>query len=166
MGFLGRMRSVLRGSSGGFTLVEMLVTVGLMAITTGVIGGGIFQSLGIVRYWRDDAVSVKEVRHALSWFSRDAINAKSTSLTDGAAPTSSVTITWTDQNSVSHSAGYSLAGSELRRNYDGAVITVARKVQAEGFSRSGMVLKLSLTVAASRGGTESKSLEVYARMLQ
>lgn len=59
-----------------------------------------------------------------------------------------------------------LVGDRLIRKYDGDETTVARKVVYAGFSRSGKILKLTLTVQAAQGDTETKSLEVYGRMLQ
>lgn len=154
------------GSSRGFTLAELLVSVGILGVAVSLIGGGIFQALGISRYWVDDVVATKELRHAASWFSRDALNAQTTDLVDGALPVSSVTINWTDRNGIPHIASYSIVGDRLVRTYDGAGITVARKVVSAGFSRSQKTLKFTLTVNGSRGGTESNDLNVYARILQ
>lgn len=161
-----RLRSLLSGSSDGFTLAEVLVTVGLLSITMSLMGGSIFQALGIVRFWQDDAIATKELRHAIMWFSRDAPNAQATDLVDGAPPVSSVSMSWTDKDGVPHTAIYSLVANRLVRNYDGNEITVARIVDSVSFSRSGSILTLNLTVTASRDGTESKGLDAYARRLQ
>lgn len=62
--------------SRGFTLVETLIAVSIMTMMLGLVGGGIFQSLSIERFWLDDVVATREVRHAESWFAGDAMNAE------------------------------------------------------------------------------------------
>ncbi len=161
-----KLRGLLAGSSPGFTLAELLVSVGIMTLAAGLVGGGIFQALGLSQYWIDDVVATKELRHATSWFSRDALNAQTSDLVDGAQPVSSTTITWTDQDDAPHDSIYSLVGDRLVRNYDGDPITVADKVVSVGFSRSVNTLIFTLTVNAERDGTESSELSIYARMLQ
>jgi hypothetical protein len=80
-------------------------------------------------------------------------------------PCPSVTINWTGKDLVPHIATYSLSGTDLMRNYDGKILTVARQVVSTGLSRSEQTINFTLTLTASRNGTESKSLETYARML-
>lgn len=161
-----KLNKFVGGSSAGFTLAEVLVNVGLLAITMSLMGGGLFSALGVQRFWSQDATATKELRHAASWFSRDALNAQTTNLVDGAPAESSITINWTSSSGVSYSASYTLEGTELRRSYNGgAQTTLARHVVSVGFSRSGNTLKFSLNVTASQGGTDSQGLDVYARML-
>lgn len=62
--------------SRGFTMVEALIAVGIMTMMLGFVGGGIFQSLSIEKFWLDDVVATREVRHAESWFAGDALNAE------------------------------------------------------------------------------------------
>lgn len=69
------MNRILRRSRG-FTLVDSLIAVGIMTMMLGLVGGGIFQSLSIEKFWLDDVVATREVRHAESWFSGDALNAE------------------------------------------------------------------------------------------
>ena len=59
----------------GFTLVELLVSISILTVVTGIFGAGMFQVLSIQRFWTDDVKAVREVRHAGSWFAGDALNA-------------------------------------------------------------------------------------------
>ncbi len=161
-----KIRALISGSSQGFTLVELLVTVGFIALAMGLMGGGLFQALSIERFWQDDVIATKDLRNAGSWFSRDAFNADNTDLVDGALAVSSVTLTWTDADSISHTASYSIVGDRMVRDYDNAQHTIARRVVSAGFSLSGKMLRFDLEINASRGGTESSSQDVYLRRLQ
>ncbi len=162
-----KLSRILDRASPGFTLAELLVSLSILGISMGLIGSAIFQAFALERTWSDDVVATREVRHATSWFAGDALNARQTDLADGAAPVSSATLSWTGHGEVSHTAPYSLStDATLIRDFDGATITVARKVLSAQFSREGGLLKLTLEVQAAAGETEQKSVEVYGRTLQ
>ncbi len=162
-----KLSRILDRASPGFTLAELLVSLSILGISTGLIGSGIFQAFALERTWSEDVVATREVRHATSWFAGDALNAQQADLVDGAAPVSSATLSWTGQGEVSHAATYSISpDATLIRDFDGSKITVARKVLSALFSREGGVLKLTLEVQAAAGETELKTVDVYGRTLQ
>jgi hypothetical protein len=153
-------------SAAGFTVPEVMVAVGILAVTVGLIGSGVFQVLSIQRFWEDDVIATKELRRAGSWFSSDALNAEVTDLVDGAPPVSGVTLSWTDTDGVDHTASYSLVGDTLLRVFDGTAITAGRRVVSASFSLSEKLITLELEVQSDRGSTESMSLQTYLRQLQ
>ncbi len=153
-------------SPRGFTLLEVLVIVGIFTIVTGLVGRNVFQTLSIQRFWREQVVATKELRHAGSIFAGDAVYAQITSLVDGAAPVTSVTLDWTDKTGVPHTATYTLSGNILFREYDGATISIARHVVSAGFSLSGRMLTFDLEVEAEGDQTDSISHQVFLRRLQ
>ena len=65
----------LLSASSGFTLAETLVALTVMGLGVGLVGSGIFQSLVIERIWVDDVIATRDIRHADSWLSEDALNA-------------------------------------------------------------------------------------------
>ena len=91
------------GSSEGFTLVEVLVSVSILTVVVGMFSAGLFQVFSIQRFWTDDIKATKTVRHAGSWFAGDALNAEKV-LDAGdlplectpATPVEEVKLTWTD----------------------------------------------------------------------
>lgn len=166
MAWLRRTLKRLHAHNAGFTLPEVVVVVGILALGTALVGGGVFQSLSVQRFWRDKVEATREVRHAQSWFAGDALNAQATNLVDGAQPVSAVSLTWTGGGGVPHSASYSLSGTDLVRNFDGAQIVLSQQVASVGFFRSGRVLNFTLEVQADRGGARSLSLQTYLRALQ
>ena len=148
-------------NSAGFTLVEVAVSLSILSLGLALVGAGIFQVLSVQRFWRDDLVATKEVRHAGSWFSGDALNATATDLVDNAQAVPTVTLTLSSGNIV-----YSVSGTDLIRQAGSDQNIVATDVVSVGFSRSGQLLTLTLEVQASRGGTETLSLQNFMRLME
>lgn len=150
----------------GFTLMEVVVAVGILGLVLAIVGGSLFQALSIDRFWREDVVATRELRHAGSWFASDALNAATTSLVDGAPPANVVALAWTGTSGASHAATYSVSEGNLLRSFDGVLAVLVQGVVSASFSLSGKVLTFDLTVAAEQGGTASMSLKTYLRMLK
>ena len=151
----------LMASSSGFALLEVSIAVAILTMGIGLVGTTVFETLTIQRYWGDDAIATRDTRHAGSWFARDALTARATSLVDNDPAVNSVTLTL-----ESSSITYALSGTTLMRQTGGAQNAVAENVVSVGFSRSGKDLTFALEVDASRGGTETLSLQNHLRFLQ
>lgn len=164
---------------GGYTLVELVIALGLLSMATGLIGAGLFQVHSVQRFWRDDVVATKELRHAGSWLAGDALQAEN--VLNGpppagitlpcipASPANSVTLILSD-GSGSHVVTYLITGDtgdELTRDYDGTRNIVARDIVSGsvGFSLCNNELTFDLSVNADRGNTESISLTTHIRKL-
>jgi len=170
------VRRVLR-SSEGFTLIELLVSVSILTVVVSIFGTGMFQVLSIQRFWTDDVVAVREVRHAGSWFAGDALNATdvldsggSTRLTCTPSPSvQQVTLTWTDSSSTVHNVVYSVTGDELQRDFDsnGTPLVMASGVVANSvsFTLCGNALRLNMDVLGDRNTTDNLDLITYLRKL-
>ncbi len=164
-------------SSRGFTLIELLVSVSILTVVVGIFGTGMFQVLSIQRFWTDDVVAVREVRHAGSWFAGDALNATDVLDSGGAnrltcAPNPSVkqvTMTWTDSSGTDHNVVYSVTGDELRRDLDsnGTPLVLASGVVADSisFTLCGNSLRLNMDVLGDRNTTDNLDLITYLRKL-
>ena len=145
-----------RGNNG-FTLVEVLVVVGLLTLGLGLVGSGVFQSISLHRWWREDALATNGLRHTGSWLTTD--------LVDGAPGVGAAVFSWTDSASVPHTAAYSLSGDLMVRNLDGVPIELARRVVSTSFSRVGKTLQVDMEVQTADVSTRSMSFQVYMRML-
>ena len=158
------LKNVFRNSSG-FTLLETTVAIGILSLGTGLVGTSVFQVLSIERYWEEDRVAAKDLRHIGSWFAGDALRAQTVAI-GGSPAGSEVTITWNDSSGTGHTAIYGVSGDTLTRNIDGTLQTLADGVVSVDFSLDDQVLLLSMTVNAGRGTTETKSLRTYVRESQ
>ena len=128
-----KLKAKLKADSPGFTLAEVMVTVGIFTATSGLIAGSLFQILSLERGWRDDVVATRELRHANFIFASNALNATSTSLVSGATPVSTVTLTWTDNLGGQHTAVYGVSGNSLSRTLDGVSTTLSARVFSGAF---------------------------------
>ncbi|MBM3943679.1 MAG: hypothetical protein FJ316_12355 [SAR202 cluster bacterium] len=153
------------GSPAGFTLVEAAVGIAILTMGVTMVGNGIFRTLDVQRFWQDDVVATKDLRHAGSYFAGDALIAEGTDLVDGASPVQSVTLTWSDKEGAPHWVTYALDGTTLMRNLDGVQLPIAPGVVSVAFSRTGNVVDFSLEVEAERGGTETVQLSTFLRKM-
>ena len=150
----------------GFTLPEVIVSVGVLSIVMGILGTAMFQALGTEGAVIDDGKAINELRKGFSWFSEDVKMAQSTDLTDGAPAVSSVTLSWTDEFGgvgASHTSSYALVGDRLVRTYDGVAHDVARGVVSASFSLSGSTVTAQVEVTADLGTTRTLSVSTMMR---
>ena len=154
----------------GFTLVEVLVALGILSIAIALAGGGLFQVFAFQPSYQDKVVATKDLRHAGSWFSGDALNAQAAVDGNGEpldclSASDSVTLSWTDNDGAYHTSTYQVSGDSFRRSYDGRVNTLADHVVTDsvGFLHCGNLLTLELEVEADSGQVKNTVLWTYLR---
>ena len=159
------------GNSAGFTLIEMLIAVSLISVATGIAGSSIFRVLSIQRFWKDDVSSVRDLRHAGSWFTADALKAQNVldDLGDVLVcdiPTDNVTLVLINTEGT-YTASYSLTGDTLVRSLDGVDLIIVDEVipGSAVFTLCDKMLTFDLTVEAGLGDTETMSLRTFLRRL-
>lgn len=172
-----RQHRRILGSSRGFTLVELLVSVSILTVVVSIFGTGMFQVLSIQRFWTDDVNAVREVRHAGSWFAGDALNATDVLDSGGVdrldcSPEPSVeqvTLTWSDTSGATHNAIYSITGDQLLRDFDGIgtplVLATGVIANSTSFTLCGSTLRLNMNVVGDRNTADSLDLITYVRKL-
>ena len=159
------MRRIFR-DCGGFTLVEMLVSIGILSIVMATVGTGLFQSLKTQSGVVDDGTAINELRKGLSWFASDVKMAQTSTLIDLDPAVASVTFTWTDQfqdASVPHTSTYAVVGDELIRTYDSNSHAVARDVVSAEFSLNSRSVVVKVTVNSGPGVTRNLSVNTIMR---
>lgn len=153
----------MKGLSGqhGVTLVELLVATAIASIILGVMARAwdvIFQSQGA----GDALVSASvDLQNATYWITLDGQMAQATDLVDGAPPVSSMTLTW---GGGSQTSAYSLSGTELRRNRNGTVKTIAWNVSSAGFSLQGRIITVTLYLVPPGKWGLSQQATFYVRL--
>ena len=181
---LNKIQRALADSSG-FTLIEVLIAVSLTSIAVGLVGTGIFQVTDFRRFWADDVLATRDLRHADSWFSGDALNAEdaldgpggSRLVSDCDDPptstTSTVTLTWTDTSGTPRWATYDTAAGTLTREDESNPKTeiiregvVDNSVKFSLCTLGGKsLLTLEMEVEADRGESETVRLRTHLRKM-
>lgn len=163
-----RSRRIQTGSrevtQRGATLIELLASMAIAALISGIAGTTLFQILDTTHRNNDRFTALHEVDNTHYWIGKDARSAQLTNLGDGNPAVNSMTLSWIDGSGVPHSSSYSLFGSELRRNYDGAVLSLARNLSSIQFSRSSQLITVSVVSSpGSPKNDEARSFYVYLR---
>ncbi len=158
------IQRVLKGQQG-FTLVEMLVALGIMAALGTVLVGTLYQMGNFTSRGNAQLSVSADPRNAFGWLGKDVKMANTTDLVDGAPAVSSMTLNWTDKyqdTSTAHSAAYSLVGTELRRTEDGVdTHSIARNVTSVEFSLAGRRVTVTLTSTDDEWADVTKQFSHY-----
>ncbi len=129
-------------TQAGFTLVEILAALAITGLIIPVVLMSIFQiNRGTIQI-RNDVVIQQDIDSAGTFFTRDLSLAQSTDLVCDGSPYTSMRVDWIDETgwgaesgTTTHSAIYTLSGTELQRNYDGTPQIIARRIESITFSR-------------------------------
>ncbi len=160
-----------RAGQRGATLLELLhgaaisavIVVGLVALISREFQGSAVANTSIT--------AAQEISMAARMLNEDGMMAESSDLVQGASPVNSLTMTWTDRSNFAnlpHSSSYYLEGTDLRRDHNGSVMTVARDISSIEFSQEGDLLTVSISCTPQWGTarTVSKTYRVYLRPQQ
>lgn len=152
-------------SQKGTTVVELLVGIAIVGLIAGGLSSGIHAFIISSDRGNDRLTALHDIQNAAYWISSDSQMAKTTDLVDGAPPVDHMTLSWTDKfggGEVSHTSTYSLSGTELQRDHDGSVRTVARHISTVEFSiNSGLI---TVTLGSSLGRiTEERTYDICLR---
>ena len=127
----------------GITLVEMLVAVAISSMVAAGLGTALHQFLTTSERTRVAQGALHDVQNTGHWLTIDGKRATSTSLPDGSSDPNAMALAWT-LDSIVHTITYRRDGTELKRDYNGAEITIARNVTDVSFSRSGQLITVDL----------------------
>ena len=150
----------------GFTLLELLVGIGIMTLVTSSLGTALFHTIRTQQGVLEDSLAINEARKGFSWFAEDVKMAKTADLVEGVPAVSTVAFTWVDEfegAGVSHSADYALTGDKLVRTFDGQSHIVSHRVVSVGFFRISNSVTIQLEIEAGGGTTSTESLRTVMR---
>ncbi|MFC1862104.1 type II secretion system protein J [Chloroflexota bacterium] len=110
----------------GYTYIELLIAITIMALASTAAGAAIFQVLRNTERNNDHMTAVRQVQNAGYWISRDAQMALSVNVTDNMTPPDFLGLNWTewddDGDPIYHSVKYSFEAltdgiGKLKRTY-------------------------------------------------
>ena len=137
----------------GFSLIEVLVGLGIATILTTTMSGILYTYFRVFESNTETRQAMRSLVNAETWIKRDLQLASTCDLVEGAPPTNTMTISWTE-GSVVHTVTYSLASGDLQRDHNGQVNTPARDVSFVAFSRTNNAVTTTIVASPdSRWGT-------------
>lgn len=148
----------------GVTLVELLAATAISALIVTTLGTALHQFIRTSERGNDELRALHDVQNAGFRLALDGERAEATNLVDGALPVESMTLSWTSGGEA-HTSTYSLSGTELKRDHNGTIITVARHVSAVEFSIAGRVLTVTMTSTPEGrwGVSEQATYKIWLR---
>ncbi len=154
----------------GTTLLELITALAVGAVIMIGVVALIAQEFRGTAIARTSVTVASEIGNAARWISQDGMMAESTDLVGGADPVDQLTLTWIERYdfaNIPHSSSYSLQGTQLHRDYDGTVTTVARDISKVEFSQTGRLLIVSITCTPQWSGDSEgmvqKTYRIYLR---
>ena len=121
----------------GFTLVELLVAIGIMSVLAVVLGGVVQQMAAVPEQSNDQVEALHAVQNTIHWIGKDAVSAKS------AVGGNSLVLTFPDNSQIT----YQKQGSDLYRYLNGENISIARNVTELNFTVENRTITIDITAA-------------------
>jgi len=138
----------------GMMLIELVIGGSIAAAISAGLGFAVFQMLTVTDRSNDVISTVHDVQSAVYQISYDAKMAGSTDLVEGNPATDDVLLDWIDGGGSAYFSRYYLSGTELLRDYNGSVTTVARYISSVEFTISGS--NLNYSIESSTGHLDTK----------
>ena len=129
------------------TLIELLVGMAITAMMVIGIGGLIYHEVTTTNTTKSIVTTTQEITNASRSISKDVVMTESTDLAKGAQPANQVTLSWTERcdfTNIPPTSSYYLSGTDLKRDYDGQMNTVAQNISEVEFSQSDRMLTVSI----------------------
>ena len=156
-----------RKGQRGFTLIEILVAMAIGGLIAPVVVSGIFAVTNGTAKINTDLVILQDIDGASAWINRDLSQAMTTNLNENET-LNTMRVDWIDltgwatEGAESHFAEYTLVGTDLMREYDGATQIVARRIDDIAFSRVVNFITVAIT-STLRDTTETLTYFVTPR---
>jgi len=156
-----------RDKQKGFTLVELLASMAISSIIMLGVISLIYSEARGTAITRSSVTAGQEISYAARCLSQDGWMGESTNLVDGADPVDQLTLNWIERLEfvdIPHYSSYYLSGTQLLRDYDGTVKTVARKISNIEFSQSGSLITVSIDCSPQWAGDSAKTVRKTYRI--
>lgn len=151
----------------GMTLLELTAAMAIAAIIVLGVVSLIYSEARGTAVARTSVTAGHEISYAARWLSQDGWMAESTNLVDGADPVDHLTLNWIERlefADIPHCCSYYLSGTQLLRDYDGTVQTVAGKISNLEFSQVGSLITVSIDCSPEWAGDSAKTVRKTYRI--
>jgi prepilin-type N-terminal cleavage/methylation domain-containing protein len=147
----------VKNPSGGYTLVELLVTLAIMGLVFVIAGTAIYQLSTATGYGNNRLTVVHEIQNTAHWFNRDGKEAVT------AIGGNTLNLTLSDHSQVA----YNLSGTALQRISGTNQLTLAQNVTGLSFTVQDRLVTMNITAAITGrlGESVQGAYKVYLRSL-
>ena len=148
----------------GIILLDLVLGLAIATTVIGGIVGVIHHQVTTTETTKTVVTTTHEITNAARWISKDAMMAESTDLMEGAQPVNQITLSWVERFdfvNIPHTSSYYLYGTELRRDYDGTVTTIAREISEIEYCQTDNLLTVSITCTAPWRVTNPTVTQTY-----
>ena len=159
----------LRNSQKGMTVLELMVGIAIVAM----IGLGV---VALINYEIKTSATARacvtvahEIEQAARIISQDGMMAEETNIAESTQLVDNLDLNWVERYeflNIPHSSSYYLNGTDLCRNYDGKVSTIAQNISDLEFSKDGNLLTVTIRCTPpwiGQSRTVEKTYCVYLR---
>jgi prepilin-type N-terminal cleavage/methylation domain-containing protein len=145
-------------NEGGYTLVEMLITIAISGLIFVVVGTVMFQLSTVSGYGNDKLSTIHEVQNAQYWFNLDGQTAVS------ASGGSSLVLAFPAGQTVT----YALTGKNMQRIEGSSSMTLAQNISSLSFSVQARLVSMDITssISGRTDVSEQNTYKVYLRPVQ
>ncbi|MHB1296730.1 MAG: PulJ/GspJ family protein [Anaerolineae bacterium] len=158
---------------GGFTLLEMLISVGIGAMMLSVLVMVLWQVNTFSRSYGDSSSADHQLQGAATWLNRDAVAAQSGSIDSSSLTLCVPTYSIGETEPVTTTVGYALVGGDLIRTSQrpgtSSSMVVARNIETIDFGPAGGALPATINITVTaivRDETRSTALSFYRRVTE
>ncbi len=142
----------------GFSLLELIISIGFMASLAGLISGSTFLSIRTRVETGAVADVAVETAKTTRWLVRDVHRAESTNLVDPSTGSTSATFSWDDGGPVS--CTFALSGTDMTRTCGGAATTVGKFINNLTFDRSGNLITVHYQIVPPDAVDRAEQLDL------
>lgn len=147
-----------RSRQHGFTLMEILVSVGFMSAMAGLISGSTFLSIRTSAETGAVADIAVETAKTTRWLVRDVHRAETTNIVDLASAVDTASFTWDDGGAVT--CTFALNGTDMSRDCGTSQVNVGRYINNLLFSRNGNLVVVSYQIVPPGSPGKAQTIDL------
>jgi prepilin-type N-terminal cleavage/methylation domain-containing protein len=136
---------MVKKREGGYTLVELLITIALTGLVFTIAGGALYQLSTASGSGNSRLTILHEMQNSAHWLNNDGKEASA------AVGGSSLTLTIPNSNGVT----YNLSGNNLQRISGTSTLILARNITGLSFSVQNRLITMNITAAISGRSVDS-----------
>ncbi len=159
----------MKKNQGGFTLVEILITLAIMAVISTVIAAALSNVISVTWSSSKRMEVIKQVENAVYYINRDGQVASSVSTS---TPGYWLVFNLADASNISYTITTAGGQSYLQRSQGSSTKTIANYVNADpgmtfcSYSAKTLHAQITISKGGFRSATETRTLTVYPRLSQ